>query len=111
MEPSKPVAIKRDNGLQPERTSLAWTRTIYVIVLDSLLFLRVGLTKHLPLIVGAGVVLLCLAVMVAIGRKYRVLDHMNDSAGLANRSRVFGAVSLTLLAVAGMLCFSVIFAA
>ncbi len=48
-----------DSGLQPERTSLSWFRTLFVIIAVSILFFRLGLEKqNVILIAGSAVLLL-----------------------------------------------------
>lgn len=47
---SDPTTPRTDDGLQPERTSLAWQRTAISFVAASLLFLRWG-TDHGPVVV------------------------------------------------------------
>lgn len=47
-----------DRGLQPERTSLSWYRTLFLIVGVSMLFLRLGLVKDNVMLIVASVVLL-----------------------------------------------------
>ncbi|HEY0211597.1 DUF202 domain-containing protein [Acerihabitans sp.] len=100
----------RDPGLQPERTRLAWSRTLYVLVIESLLFIRVGWLKHLPLITGAGVMLVCLAaVMVGVKRYARSAQPSPHRAfTLQQRHWLFRFMSFILLIASAMMCFSVL---
>lgn len=49
---SQSQAVTWDRGLQPERTSLAWTRTSSVLLLNAVVMLRSGFVgESLPLLV------------------------------------------------------------
>ncbi|MFG2825587.1 DUF202 domain-containing protein [Kitasatospora sp. NPDC048365] len=49
--------MKRDPGLQPERTMLAWSRTALVLAVNALLILRTGLVGRQPGLTALGGVL------------------------------------------------------
>lgn len=108
MEPLPPAAGYPDRGLQPERTSLAWSRTLYVLVLDSVLFLRVGWLKHLPVITGAGVLLLCLAALMAGVTRHGVTPRHPNAFSLQRRQRLFRFMSFILLMVSAMVGVTII---
>lgn len=46
--------MKRDPGLQPERTMLAWSRTALVLAVNALLVLRIGLVGRQPGLAALG---------------------------------------------------------
>jgi uncharacterized membrane protein YidH (DUF202 family) len=55
----------RDPGLQPERTSLSWSRTALIVAVNALLALRTGFVEGEDWLVVAGVVLVGAAAAVA----------------------------------------------
>lgn len=80
-------------GLQPERTLLAWTRTLLAVVVAASLLVRlvgapIARPAHLP---AAVVVAVALWLFVASDRRYRHAE---------GRVRVVPALHLLLLAVA-----------
>ncbi len=65
---------ERDGGLQPERTTLAWYRTVFVILVSAVLILRVGYSHQNTLVFHAGIVLIFFSlsfylISLARGRK------------------------------------------
>ena len=69
-----PVAYSADPGLQPQRTGMAWTRSLLLTVVSSVLCFRVGFTHHSLTMFVCCVVLLMLAALMAMmsWRRYRV---------------------------------------
>lgn len=58
---------RRDPGLQPERTVLAWQRTSLSAVVTTALLLRVGLEHQQPFGLAAGICALVVAVLAWTG--------------------------------------------
>lgn len=97
----QPGLTQPDRGLQPERTSLAWTRTLYVLLLNSLLFLRVGWLKQLPLITGTGVALLVLtAALLGFKRLYlRRWEQVERRLAPQHQYRLFLLLTIILIMI------------
>ena len=51
----------RDAGLQPERTGLSWTRTAWGLLLNAVVFLRIGYTSESFALVGLSCALIAVA--------------------------------------------------
>ncbi len=71
--------MAKDPGLQPERTALAWTRTLLLVAANAALFVRGGLQSgHVPtLSFGIGLAMLgALIGLMAHGRRYQLV-HSN----------------------------------
>lgn len=61
-----------DPGLQPERTSLAWNRTLLALILAGVLLLRwVPLHGWFPLVISGLTVCIALGIATGQGRRYR----------------------------------------
>lgn len=58
--------IKRDPGMQPERTAIAWDRTALALVMNAVLMIRSGLRAHSYVLLISGIALVGLA--LAMGR-------------------------------------------
>ncbi len=96
----------RDPGLQPERTRQAWDRTLFVMLLDGIFFLRLGLLNSNLFTSLAGGLLLLLTLGVVVGRHFSPVYHNN---GLHIRSPgVLAAVTLALIITGGLACLGII---
>ncbi|ANE75616.1 DUF202 domain-containing protein [Dickeya solani] len=62
----------RDPGLQPERTRLAWSRTAFVLLVNSVLLLKAGTMKSQPLMLAAGLFLLLMTLITYIWSRLRL---------------------------------------
>ena len=90
-----------DTGLQPERTSLSWFRTSFVIIGVSALFFQLGMNNQdVILIIGSIVLLLCNLGAYAYVYKRNLLDTNNIKL-----------TSSGSIIVKRIICFSIIFSA
>ncbi|XBS68490.1 DUF202 domain-containing protein [Acerihabitans sp. KWT182] len=64
-----PAGNNRDPGLQPERTRQAWDRTLFVMMLDAVFFLRIGFINGNLAVTVAGWLLLSLVLGVLMCRR------------------------------------------
>ncbi|WP_034949789.1 DUF202 domain-containing protein [Erwinia oleae] len=75
----------RDAGLQPERTALAWQRTVFTVLIFSLAAVRVALSRGdivSGALSGAGIILL---LMMAISyRRQQTLINRTDLSTLSS---------------------------
>ncbi|MFH0267088.1 DUF202 domain-containing protein [Vibrio rumoiensis] len=77
-----------DGGLQAERTSLSWYRTIFVLLLDCLLVIRVGYTNHNEIVFYAGVLLVILTMSFYLSAVYRS-PKLSLNIDLTNKSSIW----------------------
>lgn len=90
-----------DTGLQPERTSLSWFRTSFVIFGVSVLFFQLGMNNDdIILIIGSIVLLLCNLGAYAYVYKRNFLD--TDDIRITSYGSII---------VKRIICFSIIFSA
>ncbi|MDX4946278.1 DUF202 domain-containing protein [Providencia manganoxydans] len=87
----------RDPGLQPERTQQAWSRTLLLLFVNTLLFLRLGLldSSWLPF-VGA---VIATSLLCMIGFK-RHISSAYQNSGLKIDNAIF--LYITALAILAM---------
>ncbi|ACS83969.1 DUF202 domain-containing protein [Musicola paradisiaca] len=79
-----PPSPPRDPGLQPERTRLAWSRTAFIMLINSVLLLRAGSTPSHPPLMAIGVFLLLATLMMYLWSRLR-LRHACASSPLSAR--------------------------
>ena len=100
--PSSRIARRYDDpGLQPERTSLSWYRTLFLIVGVSMLFLRLGFVKNDLILVAGSIILLLCNIGVCIYAYQRNLFDVKSTVLTS-----YGSVI-----VKKMICFAIIFSA
>ncbi|MGO1385509.1 MAG: DUF202 domain-containing protein [Arachnia sp.] len=93
-----------DEGLQPERSALAWQRTALSIAVGSLLFGRIlatslGLWALLPMLTG-----LCMSTALGLKAHRRYAHHhrtLTSGNGFLADGRLHAAVALFMLLVGG----------
>ncbi|MHC6225188.1 DUF202 domain-containing protein [Pseudomonas sp. X10] len=85
----------RDAGLQPERTTLAWRRTLILLVLVACLALRC-LRLH-PLLIGTGIALATLLALAALVEQRRCYRRAHQ--GLAGQGSACNPLPLLSLAL------------
>ncbi|MDN6860708.1 DUF202 domain-containing protein [Pseudomonas sp. CAN2814] len=96
--------MSRDNGLQAERTSLAWTRTLLVLlVLAALVLRRIGELSALALLPATLLVGCALACLAGQGGHYRRSCQALAGARQGGNGRAVACLSLALMLTAGLL--------
>ena len=98
--------MKTKPGLQPERTTLSWSRTALAIAVNGLLVLRAGLQGPDRALLGASAVigLAALAVFIAGTRRRQAL-HGAPAAASAGLM-LFTAAAVVFAAGAGVLALA-----
>lgn len=92
------ASVHRDPGLQPERTSLAWTRTVVSMLLIGAVMLRWARVYGGAVLVVAG--LLCvLAVLIVSTQRRRYLVGCQSISNEKATPNVGSVVALTLSAL------------
>ncbi|HJE58774.1 MAG TPA: DUF202 domain-containing protein [Nocardiopsis listeri] len=113
--------IRRDPGLQPERTLLSWQRTLILLVLVGLLYLRgpfvpgAGVDPEVPMPLRVGVMALTLLMCAGLGLhlwlRWRRTEHgMREEGGAGPPPSVARPWALILLC-AGVFALTVAVAA
>jgi len=101
MPSSRKARRHHDPGLQPERTSLSWYRTLFLIVGVSMLFLRLGFVNNDLILIAGSIILLLCNIGACI---YAYKRNMFDLKSTVLTS--YGSVI-----VKKMICFAVVFSA
>ncbi|WP_315708801.1 DUF202 domain-containing protein [Brenneria uluponensis] len=73
------LTAPRDPGLQPERTGLAWSRTAFLMLVNSVLLLKAGSMKNQMVMLVAGILLLLVTLVMYIwsALRLRFILHTN----------------------------------
>lgn len=79
---------KADGGMQAERTSLSWYRTIFVLLLDCLLIIRVGYSDQNDIVYYAGILLAIVTISFYFVAAYRSPQLLLDTE-LTNDSSIW----------------------
>lgn len=92
----------RDSGLQSERTQQAWSRTLLLLALNILLFLRIGLIEASWLMLSGAVLGAVLFVLISLKRHLNPNYHniglkIDNSLFLVLASTSIAAMSLILI--------------
>lgn len=94
-----PADSSRDPGLQPERTTLSWTRTAAGLLLNAMLNLRSGYVHDaVPLLVLSGALVVAAAAVFGFGRVRRHQLARRGPAALADPLAMRVVTAATLLA-------------
>jgi hypothetical protein len=91
--------VRRDPGLQPERTRLAWRRTALTVVVVALLAARLAVVRGAPLAI-AGAALLWLAVLAVSHHRITAMSVPGEKRG-PTRSPTLLALAILGYAVLG----------
>ncbi|WP_213991060.1 DUF202 domain-containing protein [Sodalis sp. dw_96] len=97
-----------DPGLQPERTRQAWDRTLLVIMLDAVFFLRIGLINSNIFTCLAGGLLLLLTLGIVLTRHFSPAYGKNGLKIIS--PHILSAVSLTVIIACALTCISIVVA-
>ncbi|MDD9340901.1 MAG: DUF202 domain-containing protein [Providencia heimbachae] len=74
----------RDPGLQPERTQQAWSRTLLLLALNILLFLRLGLIESSWFMIGSALIGSLLFILINV-KKHLSPNYNNTGLKIDNR--------------------------
>ncbi|MEH2920996.1 DUF202 domain-containing protein [Samsonia erythrinae] len=66
---------RRDPGLQPQRTGMAWTRTLFVMLINSLLCFHLSMVDNSRTVFACAILLLCVSVLMSLQAMRR--HHFN----------------------------------
>jgi uncharacterized membrane protein YidH (DUF202 family) len=97
--------MKRDGGLQPERTALAWKRTALAATVDALLALRAGMQAHESVVTWLGVVLVPVAFLLALAAAGRRRTLLHTACAPAPGLMFLTAAGVGLAATTAMLIY------
>ena len=56
----------RDPGLQPQRTGMAWSRTLFVMLINSLLCFRLSMVNDSRVVFAYAILLLCVSALMSV---------------------------------------------
>lgn len=87
----------RDPGLQPQRTGMAWIRTLFVTLINSLLCFRLSMVDGSHMVFACAILLLCVAVLMSLlaVARYHFDAHCQQVLSRASH----GLIALTTLSI------------
>lgn len=103
--------LHNDAGLQPERTTLAWTRTAASLAVVSLLCLRYVPGSFLVVhVVGASAIVVAAMIVVTSRRRYEKSSELVDSGRPAPPFLLMFCLTVTVvtLAVVAAVCVAIV---
>jgi uncharacterized membrane protein YidH (DUF202 family) len=103
--------MRFDLGLQPQRTSLAWSRTAISVLINALVVLRTASTSNHTALYALGLGLLIASIFVAIAGAKRGIALKGDFNSAGSPHFLIGSLtSITVAtAVAGLICIVLTF--
>ncbi|WP_409158830.1 DUF202 domain-containing protein [Pectobacterium sp. B2J-2] len=99
----------RDPGLQPQRTGMAWSRTLFVMLVNSLLCFRLSIVDSSRVVFACAILLLCVAALMSILAILRYRLNARCQSVLSRASHeliILTSSSLVLTALLLLLHFS-----
>ncbi|UYA61182.1 hypothetical protein NAL19_3096 [Pectobacterium sp. F1-1] len=99
----------RDPGLQPQRTGMAWSRTLFVMLINSLLCFRLSMVDDSRVVFACTILLLCVSALMSVLAilRYRFNARCQSVLSLASQGLiVLTSSSIVLTALVLLLHFS-----
>jgi hypothetical protein len=95
--------VSTDAGLQPQRTTLSWSRTALAIAVNGLLVLRAGLQASDWSLLGAAAVIGAAALVVFVAGTQRRRALQGAPVAASARLMLFTALAVLFSGAAGLL--------
>lgn len=99
----------RDPGLQPQRTGMAWSRTLFVVLINSLLCFRLSMVNDSRVVFACAILLLCVSGLMSVLAILRYRFNARCQPVLSRASHgliVLTTASIVLTALVLLLHFS-----
>jgi uncharacterized membrane protein YidH (DUF202 family) len=99
-----------DPGLQPQRTSLAWSRTGFAVLINAVVVLRTASNSRHGLLLALGLyLLLASGVLTIYGTTRRAALNTGTKPARPTRLLMISVTTTTLIAaISGMMCIMVV---
>ncbi|MBP2847063.1 DUF202 domain-containing protein [Dickeya oryzae] len=99
----------RDPGLQPQRTGMAWSCTLFVMLINSLLCFRLSMVNDSSEIFTCAILLLCVSALMSVLAilRYRFNAHCHSVLSRTSHAMiVLTSLSIVITALVLLLHFS-----